>query len=204
MTVVISRRESKKRETRKSIISAARDVFSKHGIESASIDQIAALANVGKGTIYNYFATKEDIVVAFLVDVEKTVQSKMAGFSKAKGSPASILSAFLEFQFRLKAPHHKFVGVFLAQMFARGEAFHPWIRQLQEAIDPPLEELFRSLRKRGSIRADVKLADLIQIFKMIHLGLTATWVIEGPPWRHTRRLLRQEMKLFCEGLEDRP
>jgi AcrR family transcriptional regulator len=34
------------------------------------VEHIADVADVGKGTIYNYFATKEDIVVAFMADLK--------------------------------------------------------------------------------------------------------------------------------------
>ena len=37
-----------------------------------------ASADVGKGTIYNYFRTKEDIVVAFMADFEREVQARVA------------------------------------------------------------------------------------------------------------------------------
>jgi hypothetical protein len=37
----------------------------------------------------------------------------------------------------------------------------------------------------------------------MHLGLTALWAIEGPPFRQTIETLRQEMKFFCEGIGTR-
>jgi len=41
---------------------------------------------------------------------------------------------------------------------------------------------------------------LILIFKTIHLGLTSLWAIEGPPFQFTEKTLKQEIKLFCQGL----
>ena len=41
------------------IMCAAEEVFSRHGFERATIDEIVAIANVGKGTVYNYFKNKE-------------------------------------------------------------------------------------------------------------------------------------------------
>jgi hypothetical protein len=49
----------------------------------------------------------------------------------------------------------------------------------------------------------VQIAQLIPVFKTIHLGLTALWAVEGPPFRGTEMVLKQEMKFFCEGLENR-
>jgi hypothetical protein len=73
--------------------------------------------------------------------------------------------------------------------------------EMQKAIDPPLENLFRRLQQRGAIRDDVPLPKLVHVFKTIQLGLTALWAVEGPPYRTTESTVRQEMILFCKGLE---
>lgn len=204
MTVVThkaeSRRERKKAAARSQIIAAGIALFARHGITDVTVDQIAKAADVGKGTIYNYFQTKEDIMVAFMVDLERRVQTELHRFTASHRSLDAVLAGFIRLQFRLKKPHHKFVRVFLGQMFLRTEQFLPYMLEMQKAIDPPLEALFRSLQDRGAVRGDVSLPDLIQTFKTIHLGLTALWAIEGPPFVQTERTLKQELKLFCEGL----
>jgi len=196
-----SRRERKKTETKDRIIAAAIPIFARGGIESATVDEIALAADVGKGTIYNYFQTKEEIVVAFLVEIEKKVQSRVARYANAPGTLKELLVAFLEFQLKLKKPHHEFVRVFFAQMYARGSAESIWIQELQQTIDPPLAEFFGMLRNRGLIRPDLDIQDLIVLFKMLHVGLMTVWVMEGPPWRGTSRLLKLQMQMFCEGIE---
>ncbi|MGH9583221.1 MAG: TetR/AcrR family transcriptional regulator, partial [Bryobacteraceae bacterium] len=177
MSTAESRRERKKAGVRDRIISAAIGIFSERTIEQATVDEIAAAADVGKGTIYNYFQSKEDIVVAFLVGIERQVQGRVGRFASAKGSLQQILVSFLQFQLKLKRPHYQFVRVFLAQMFARGGSSSPWIAQLQEAIDPPLEHFFSTLQDRGLIREDIDRRDLIQFFKMLHVGLMTIWVM---------------------------
>jgi AcrR family transcriptional regulator len=57
-------REFKRRE--EDIIQAAFDLFAEYGIESVTIDMIAEKAEVGKGTIYKHFSSKNDIF-AFLI-----------------------------------------------------------------------------------------------------------------------------------------
>ena len=56
---------------RAQIVAAAIRLFSEHGIEATTVDQIAAAADVGKGTIYNYFQTKSDFLT-----VEMTYSGK--------------------------------------------------------------------------------------------------------------------------------
>jgi AcrR family transcriptional regulator len=61
----LSLRERKKKETRDRIYSSAIYLFQKQGYEETSIEQITQKANVGKGTFYNYFISKEAVVMEF-------------------------------------------------------------------------------------------------------------------------------------------
>ena len=129
----MSRRERKKAAVRAQIMAAGIELFSRHGIEEVTVDQIAEAADVGKGTIYNYFEAKEDIVVAFMVDLERKVRAKLAGFAASKAPLHCILADFIRFEFRLKKRHHKFVRVFSGHMFLRAEHFFPYIVEMQKA-----------------------------------------------------------------------
>jgi AcrR family transcriptional regulator len=204
MTMVMnqqpSRRERSKAAIRARIIAAAIKLFSQRGLSEVTVDEIAEAADVGKGTIYNYFAAKEDIVVAFMVDQEARVQQRVPHFAESTEPLHTILARFIRFQFRIRRPYHPFMRVFLAQMFQRTEHFMPYMAEMQKSFDPPLELLFRRLRERHIIRTDVEIPDLILAFKTVHMGLTALWAVEGPPFRQTTRLLKQEMLLFSEGL----
>lgn len=203
MTMVVqmpSRRERNKTATRRRIVAAAVEAFSARGLDRPTVEEIAAAADVGKGTIYNYFQTKEDMVVAFMVDLERDVQARVARFGSLRKPLPEILAAFITFQFRQKQPYYAFVRVFLTRMFAGDAGLLPYIVELQKAIDPPLGELFARLQKRGLVRPDIDIQQLILAFKVVHLGLTGAWVVEGPPWRGTERMVIDQMRLWCEGL----
>jgi len=197
------RRERKHAALRARIISTAIDLFARHGITNVTVDHIADVADIGKGTIYNYFQAKEDILVAYMVDIERQVQARVLDFSTSKKPLDSILAEFLRFQFRLKKPYHQFVRIFMAQMLARTEEFRPYMMEMQKAIDPPLHKLFQGLRTRRLIRRGLDIAVLVGVFKTMHLGLSALWAIEGPPFRGTEQILTEEIKLFCEGIKEK-
>ena len=61
----LSRRERKKRETHEKIFSNAMQLFRLQGFNATSVEQITQHADVGKGTFYNYFSTKEAVIVEF-------------------------------------------------------------------------------------------------------------------------------------------
>jgi AcrR family transcriptional regulator len=64
----MSLREQKKRETASAIRRVALEMFVEHGYEHVTVGEIAAAAKVSKMTVFNYFPTKEDIVMAPLED----------------------------------------------------------------------------------------------------------------------------------------
>jgi AcrR family transcriptional regulator len=57
-----------KAETRRRIVKAARDRFAKVGFEAATTREIAAAAGIAVGTLFNYFPSKEAIVVAMVAE----------------------------------------------------------------------------------------------------------------------------------------
>jgi len=56
-------RERKKQKTRESIQRTALRLFVKQGYEETTIEQIAAAAEISPSTFFNYFPTKEDVVL---------------------------------------------------------------------------------------------------------------------------------------------
>ena len=51
-----------KKEKKDQILEAALQVFAKKGFAKATINEIAAASGIGKGTVYEYFSNKEEIV----------------------------------------------------------------------------------------------------------------------------------------------
>ncbi|NMA68607.1 MAG: TetR/AcrR family transcriptional regulator [Desulfitobacterium sp.] len=63
--VELSRRERKKKETYENLLKSAMELFRRQGYEQTTVEQITQLADVGKGTFYNYFPTKEAVILEY-------------------------------------------------------------------------------------------------------------------------------------------
>lgn len=61
-------RAEKKRLLRNKIIEAAKVVFQERGYENTTIEQIAKQAEVGLGTAYNYFKSKEELYILSMAE----------------------------------------------------------------------------------------------------------------------------------------
>ena len=81
-----ARTEAEREERMRSIRAAALDIFAAKGFAAARLDDIAKQAGVAKGTIYLYFASKEDLLEAI---VKSTIGAVLANVEQAvAASPA--------------------------------------------------------------------------------------------------------------------
>lgn len=62
----LSRVERRKAKTNKRLLEVARQLFSEKGIYWAKVEDITELADLGKGTFYKYFDSKETIIRVLL------------------------------------------------------------------------------------------------------------------------------------------
>lgn len=196
-----SRRERKKRETRKRIVEAATRLFGEQGFDAPTVDEIAAEADVAKGTIYNYFEAKEELLFELVIGLEQGVQGQLGRFAEAPGPLESILEGWLRFQLRLKRPHLAFVRVFLSELVLRGEEYGEQAERMQQYVDPPLMALLERLRERGLIPGEADLARVALELKCLHFGLSCLWAMEGPPFEMTHSALTTQVTAFSRAIE---
>ena len=65
-----------KSEKRTRIINAALAVFSRDGFQNAKIEDIARTADIGKGTLYEYFSSKDELLLEVFTSFKESVLSK--------------------------------------------------------------------------------------------------------------------------------
>jgi TetR/AcrR family transcriptional regulator len=63
-----ARRTREKERRRKAILDAAKQLFFEQGFTSTTMDQIAGLVELSKGTLYLYFKSKEELYISLLVE----------------------------------------------------------------------------------------------------------------------------------------
>ena len=71
-----SRRERRRDELRERIFQAAIKLFIKQGFFNTTVEQITEVADVGKGTFFNYFESKEHLVLK-LTEAQEAVLRKV-------------------------------------------------------------------------------------------------------------------------------
>jgi AcrR family transcriptional regulator len=85
-------RERKKRQTREAIAQAAADLFAQRGFDAVTVDDVARAADVSRQTVFNYFASKEQM----LFDRDAEVERALVSAVRDRGPATSLVSVFRE------------------------------------------------------------------------------------------------------------
>ena len=135
--VTTSRRQRERADRAAAILAAARAVFFEDGIRNATVDAIAARAQVAKGTVYIYFHSKETILATLLLEGLDSLNTRLAKAYDAAPQAEARLWSLAEAYFRYSREERDYFRLMMA--FDRG--------QFRESIRPELYEtiLHRSL-----------------------------------------------------------
>jgi TetR/AcrR family transcriptional regulator, repressor of fatR-cypB operon len=124
---------------RDQIISATRDLILENGLQDISMSQIAQRAEVGMGTIYNYFASKEDLVYRLYYETKAAMSQYVLG-NYDRDQP--VVVRFLQILTRIA--HY---GVQYPNEFRLVEILSkvPFIQEQTKHIEQPLTATFQQI-----------------------------------------------------------
>lgn len=83
----VARRQKRVREA---LIRAARAIMSEKGVDASTMLEIADRADVGAGTIYNYFKSKDDLAVAVLEEMMQDLAMRIERVTNTFEDPAQV------------------------------------------------------------------------------------------------------------------
>ena len=172
------------RRNREKVLHAARDAFAESGYD-VPLDEIAARAGVGAGTVYRHFPSKEALFEAVIsARIEDLVADAQA--RAATGEPGPAFFGFLG-RIADEAAGKRDLPDAIAIPGA-----------LQNAVRDALDLLLRRAQAAGAVRPGVTAADLIVLFK----GLFASIRAAGPhPQGPMDRGLRDRLfAIIADGL----
>jgi len=158
----LSRRDRRIERRQEEILQAAASVFAAKGYAQATTGEIAAAADIAEGSLYNYFASKRDILVAIISRSPSPLDrlwSKAENLTDRDGFMRLVERALLA-----PAPEQ------------------PWIRTvIKEAWTD--DELFRQYQA-GHVRETVA-----RVTRLIECGIEAGWLRQVDPERVAQALV---------------
>jgi len=163
------------RETRRrQILAAALRCFSRDGFHNTTTADIVRESGVSQGTLYLYFATKEDIVVA-LADDRHQGEAFLHALAHSEQDPVQGLSLLLETYGRsLTDPHWldmRRVGIQGWGEALRNPAIHASVTQGMAMVRAEIVALIDRGKRSGQIRAEVDAETTARLLIAIFQGL---------------------------------
>lgn len=86
----LGRVELRKRRNREALIEAGHRVITEKGIDDATMHEIADLADVGAGTVYSYFKSKDELVIAVMEKIMHRLALRIERVTDTFEDPAQV------------------------------------------------------------------------------------------------------------------
>ena len=157
---IAERKEREKLQRRNDIIDAAEKLFFSRGFESATMDEIAEMAELSKGTLYLYFKSKEDLQFAIFMRgsdiLMKMMKDNLSTGSNGYQGLLELANSFIRFS----REKRNYFSLFMYYESSRMEALNIDQDQLQIYLkeDSPLalvtHQVIRGIQD-GSLRDDL-------------------------------------------------
>ncbi|MEC0247362.1 TetR/AcrR family transcriptional regulator [Paenibacillus chitinolyticus] len=167
-------------QRRDNILDAAKKSFALFGYKGTTVDQIAKIASVGKGTLYLYFETKEDllneIVKSLIAEMRKLADASISKggtiMEKLHSATYSILVYRKEHELLLKLSQE------VAQ-FGTPAAQHA-LREIEEGVIGYIKQHLEIAVANGSIKpCDPEITAFVLV--RMYLVLLVDWERKHPP-----------------------
>ncbi len=153
MTETMSLRDRKKKQRNKRIFAAGARLFKEKGYADVTISDIAKEADVGVGTIYNYFSSKNDILLSIVVEmcIEKKPEEKIFADDPVRTIVSYLNSYFDEF---MSLDKEIWCGWFSA-LFSRERQLIEKGFELDMKIVGELAGICERMQEKKMLRADM-------------------------------------------------
>ena len=204
---VLGRRERKKEETRRRIFDAAIRLFADKGFEATTVDEIAEAADVAKGTFFNYFPRKEDIV-HFLFE-EWTVIGEQILAESHRSAEERLVDMFAEAAASF-GDTRELAGTVAKFSLQQMCAPDPFVVATHRRHDQIFDAIWQQGVERGEFRADLDPKQARGVLGSVFVGAATWWV--GAPNGHVDpealqftlpEVIRNNVRVVFDGLRRR-
>lgn len=192
-----SRRELNKIQCRSRILKMSRRLFTAKGYENTTMEDIAEAAEVSKATLYNYFSSKENLLLgiaeAALEEIRQLVAVELCREPDSVEKIRRVLETLAVDSIRYITLTRR---IFYLNVTS-DNALHVTRLELLEI----LEQLVREALERGQLRADLTVEELVDAFMGVYLMTQFGWEDIGQYTEaQCRQKVRRAMDTILDGL----
>lgn len=196
-----SRRDRKRAETRERIFRAAMQLFAERGFLDTTVEDITEAADVGKGTFFNYFPSKEHVLgVLHEIQLSKVAEAREAAVAGAQ-PVREILHHFMRRITEEPGRTQQLARGLIVTMFSSEYIREMFVKTLKRG-GRLLAEVLERGQERGEIRRDLTADDLVRVFQQNVLGTLVHWSLNPPAALQKR--LDATFEIFWSGISAQP
>jgi len=129
---------------RKQILDAATQVFAEKGFHRATIKDIARVAGIADGTIYTYFASKDEVLLAVLDRLNETTERKQQFVLGDEQDLKAFFRAYLQQRMALLWPNAEVFRAVLPELLVNGELRKRYYEQVLAPTIAVGEQFFQA------------------------------------------------------------
>ena len=169
-------------QMRKTLLDAAAEEFASNGYDQANINTISTKAGFSKGTIYNYFPSKQALLRELIDSIAQEHLEYVQSAVLTVGEPTGKLEHFFRAGFEYVATHmHRARVIFNATNSSDRELKEFCFRAYQPMFQLVAEQILSPGMQQGAFRR-VKLQPTVLLLMTIYLGTASQVDEQGHPW----------------------
>ncbi len=138
------------------ILEAAKELFARYGLKKTTVEDIAAKAKIGKGTIYSYFKSKENIFEAFIDKEVGSIEERAGAEIENKETAGEKLKAFVKLHIKMI---RRFAGYF-ATFRQEYMEYYGYIETIRKKYDENEKKQIAKILEEGVKRNEFEIKDI--------------------------------------------
>ncbi len=173
-----NRRSRRSAELRERLFRAALTLFAEKGFAETTVEDITNAADVGKGTFFNYFPSKDHILLAF---GEMQLSKLQSAVEEARRSSTPMPDFLRSLGVRMTEEPTRNPDIIRALLLAyiSSNPVREAMLDLQTRVLALHSEMIALGQERAEIRADLPPLEIAQVFRQTIFGTLLIWSLYG-------------------------
>ncbi len=194
------RRLRRSAELRERLFDAALALFAKKGFSETTVEDITNAADVGKGTFFNYFPSKDHILLAF-GEMQYAKLKSAVDEARRTTTPMPVFLRSLGSRMTEEPTRNPDVLRALLQAFLSSTPVREAMLDLQQRVLALHSEMIQLGQQRGEIRGDLPAIQIAKVFRQAIFGTLLLWSLDGDGTLLSR--MEAAFEVLWEGLTPR-
>jgi len=149
---VQERREGKKNLKREKIIETAFELFSRKNYHEVMMEDVAKLTSVAKGTVYNYFSSKEELYFSIMKQRMEKLTSSLTEKTENETNSIDSLRSFITHLYLFMMKYRNFFLMYRKENLYKDSEICVELKELENRLRNLLAEIIRAGENKGIFR----------------------------------------------------